>query len=108
MVNRGRSLPLPWICGQCRSFATIQVIWRRAILGLAHADAHRLRLQVVAPGDSAGLPAGIEAELRRALPGEVVLQVECVETIPRAPGEKIRMVISRCSAAKEGDSWQPR
>jgi phenylacetate-CoA ligase len=71
-------------------------------------DAHRLSLQVVAPGDSAGLLAGIEAELRRALPGEVVLQVECVETIPRVPGEKIRMVISQCSAAKEGDAWQLR
>jgi phenylacetate-CoA ligase len=68
-------------------------------------DAHHLRLQVVAPGDSAGLLARIEADLYRALPGEVVLQIECVEKIPRAPGEKIRMVISQCSATQESDSW---
>ena len=68
-------------------------------------DTHRLRLQVVAPGDAAGLLARIAADLRRALPSEVVLQVECVEDIPRVPGEKIHMVISQCSAAEEGNSW---
>ncbi len=69
-------------------------------------DAHRLKLQVVTPGDSAGLLARIEADLRRALPGEVVLQIERVEMIPKVPGEKIRMVISRYSATQEDDSWQ--
>jgi len=52
-------------------------------------NTHRLRLQVVAPGDGAGLLERIAADLRRALPSEVVLQVECVEDIPRVPGEKI-------------------
>ncbi len=69
-------------------------------------DAYRLTLQVVAPGDSAGLRARIEADLCQALPKEVALQVECVEKIPKSPGEKTRMVISRCSSMQEGDSWQ--
>ena len=64
-------------------------------------DTRHLRLQVSTFSKSADLLARIEADLRRALPGEVVLQVECVETIPWVPGEKIRMVISRCSATQE-------
>ncbi|MBI3798737.1 MAG: phenylacetate--CoA ligase family protein [Deltaproteobacteria bacterium] len=60
-------------------------------------EGHRLRLQVVMPTGSIGPLARIEADLREALPGEVVLQVECIEKIPQVPGEKSRMVISRCS-----------
>ncbi len=68
-------------------------------------DAHHLRLQVVAPDESAGLLVGIAADFRRSLPSEVVLQVERVETILQVPGEKVRMVISQCGAVEEGDAW---
>src|SRR5262245_16796160 len=62
-------------------------------------DTRCLRLQVVLPGDNVGLLVRVEADLRRALPDEVGLRIERVATIPLAPGEKTRMVISQLSAA---------
>ena len=54
---------------------------------------------MVAPGDNIGLFARIEADLRRALPDEIELQMERVDMIPTPPGEKTRMVISKLTAA---------
>lgn len=64
-------------------------------------DTFLLKIQVVMAGESTDLPARITADLRRAVPPEMVVQVEEVETIPWVRGEKTRMVISRCTAAQE-------
>jgi phenylacetate-CoA ligase len=68
-------------------------------------DRFLLKIQVVITDGSGGLPARIAADLRRVVPPEMTVQVEEVETIPWVPGEKTRMVISRCTAAhQEGGS----
>ncbi len=64
-------------------------------------DLHRLRLQLVAPGHNVDLFARIEADLRRALPDEIELSMEPVDTISTTPGVKTRMIISKFTAAAE-------
>lgn len=72
--------------------------WRVVQKGALH-----LKVQVVMAGEGTDLLARIAADLRRAVPQEMVVQVEDVETIPWVPEEKTRMVISRCNAAQEED-----
>jgi phenylacetate-CoA ligase len=55
---------------------------------------HRLRLQLVLPEDQSTVQERLEADLREALPDEVELLSERVDTISMIPGQKARMVVS--------------
>lgn len=58
----------------------------------------RLRLQLVLPNNDTGVYERVEASLRDALPHEVELLSERVDTIPTLPGQKTRMVVSTLTA----------
>jgi hypothetical protein len=71
-------------------------------------DSRHLLVQLVTSREDGGWLAGIEAELRRALPNEVALQIERVDRIATAPGEKRRVVLSRLSAPSRETNGESR
>jgi phenylacetate-CoA ligase len=64
-------------------------------------EVSELRLQFVSSNGNPVFLARIESDLRRALPSELRLRLERVESIPRVPAEKTRMIISKVSRATE-------
>jgi hypothetical protein len=60
-------------------------------------DMQHLKVQLVIPGDNLILLERIKTDLRCALPEEIELRMERVDTIPIRLGEKVRMIISQVS-----------
>ncbi|MDR4482314.1 MAG: hypothetical protein R3B95_03550 [Nitrospirales bacterium] len=64
-------------------------------------EMNEVQLQIVVANNAQSLLSRIKSDLQAALPGEIHLQVERVETIPLSPGEKTRMIISKVGTAIE-------
>lgn len=70
---------------------------------IIQSDIGQIKVQLVLPDHNISLLDRIKSHLSSALPKEIKLNVERVETIPITPGQKVRMVISRVSDSASKD-----